>query len=54
MAKLADQYTDIKNISHSVEHIILPMDHASDREHIVEELLYVLTKPNKSLTEVHI
>lgn len=44
MSKLASEYTDMKNVKHTVTHQILPVDDKSDRERIVEELLNILSK----------
>ncbi len=44
MAKLASEYIDMKKIAHRVEHFTLPIDDEMDRERIVDELIYALTK----------
>lgn len=50
MAELAREYIDTKNFAHRVEHFILPMGDGTDKERIMDELLYALTKPNKYVT----
>lgn len=47
MAKLATEYTDIKDIRHQVEHIVLPCADESRKERITEELCNILSKPKK-------
>ena len=42
MAGLKEEYTDIRNRTHTVEHIVVPSE--DKREQIVEELIYALTK----------
>lgn len=44
MANLKEEYTDTKDRTHAVEHIVVPTDDKSNRERIVEELLYTLGK----------
>lgn len=43
MAKLREEYTDIRNRTHKVEHVVLSTDQAA-RERVVEELIRVLTE----------
>lgn len=47
MANLTKEYTDIKNVKHNVEHLILSSHKEIGKEKIVEELLHVLTGPRK-------
>lgn len=47
MANLKDEYTDIKNKTHSVEHVIAPTVDKRGRECVMEELLYALTADRK-------
>ncbi len=47
MAKLATEYTDIKDIRHQVEHIIPTSADESRKERIKEELCNILSKPKK-------
>ena len=50
MANLKEEYTDIKNIKHHVEHIILSTNDKNSKEQMIEELYYTLTKPNKHIS----
>ena len=47
MANLKEEYTDIRERTHTVEHIILPVEDNTVREQIIEELHYALTKAEK-------
>ena len=47
MAKLISEYIDIKNVSHNVEHLTLPAAKERDRERIMDELIYALTKTSR-------
>ena len=47
MAKLATEYTDIKEIRHKVEHIAPAASDESSRERIKEELCNILAKRKK-------
>lgn len=49
MSKLAKEYTDIKDIRHKVEHLVVSPDDKHSREQIVEELLCALTKQKKHI-----
>ena len=49
MAHLKREYTDIKNIKHNVEHITLSTDDKNNKEQIIEELFYVLTKSDRRI-----
>lgn len=49
MAVLKKEYTDIKKKTHRVEHIILSTDNRYSKEQIVEEVLRVLTKPERHI-----
>lgn len=49
MADLKEKYTDIRNRTHTVEHITMQADDKSARERIVEELLYVLGKSGEQV-----
>lgn len=44
MAKLLEEYTDIKSIRHRVEHITLPLEDQAHKEKMMEELTHVLAK----------
>jgi len=48
MADLKREYTDIKNVKHNVEHIVLSNDKNS-KEQMIEEIFYVLAKTNKHI-----
>lgn len=50
MAKLLEEYTDIKSIRHRVEHMTLPSEDSAQREQLLEELTRVLTRAATSLT----
>ena len=50
MANLKEEYTDIKNIKHHVEHIILSTNDKNRKEQMIEELYYTLTKSNKHIS----
>lgn len=45
MADLKEEYTDIRGITHKVEHVIVPPDGRYSREQILEELVDALTRP---------
>ena len=47
MAELLNEYIDIKNITHHVDHITLPINDSSERDRIMDELLYALTKTSR-------
>lgn len=49
MADLKREYTDIKNIKHNVEHIIISTNDENSKEQIVEQLFYTLTKSNTGI-----
>lgn len=49
MANLTKEYTDIKDIKHNVEHLILSPDAKDSKEQLIEELFHVLTGPRKHL-----
>lgn len=44
MATLPEEYTDVKNIRHRVEHLTLPLENDDQKERIVAELVHALTK----------
>ena len=44
MAKLIDEYTDRKNIRHTVKHCTLPGGDPASREQILEEIRNILVK----------
>lgn len=43
MATLPEEYTDVKNIRHRVEHLTLQPENDDQKERIVEELVHALT-----------
>ena len=49
MANLKEEYTDIRDRTHSVEHVVVSAGDKADRERIVEELLYALTRTGKDI-----
>lgn len=44
---LKQQYVDIKNVTHKVEHLVQSRDDVDYRERIAEEVLQALTKQGK-------
>lgn len=51
MTKNMNEYTDVKNIRHTVKHLILPLEEQADKEHILEEIRDVLLKQKKKHSE---
>ena len=49
MANLKKEYTDMKDVKHTVEHLTLPIVDNFNRERMIEELLHALTKPDKKI-----
>lgn len=49
MANLKQEYIDIKDIKHHVEHLSLSVKSDDSREQLVEDLLRALTKSGKYL-----
>lgn len=49
MANLKQEYIDIKDVKHRVEHLTIPEQENSDREQLVQELLILLTKSSEKL-----
>ena len=47
MAILKSEYTDIGNVTHKVDHFVVPPEDGRSKEQIIGELLLALTKPNK-------
>ena len=47
MANLKKEYTDIRNRTHSVEHVVISTEDRADQEQIIEELLQILTRAGK-------
>ena len=50
MANLKEEYTDIRDRTHSVEHVVVSAGDRADREWLMEELLYALTKTGKDIS----
>lgn len=48
MAKLLEEYIDVKSIRHRVEHVTLPLEDQGHRERLVAELTQALT-PSSNL-----
>lgn len=44
MAKLPEEYTDVKKVRHRVEHLTLPIADNAYKERIVDELMHALTE----------
>jgi hypothetical protein len=51
MAKLKNEYTDVKNIKHTVRHLTLSADASGSREQILEEIRSILEKQAKKSPE---
>lgn len=51
MTKNMNEYVDIKNIRHTVNHLILPSDDQVYKEKILEEIRDVLIKKKKKFPE---
>ena len=49
MASLKEKYTDTKDRTHKVEHIIVPAEDKTARERIVDELLQALARTEKKI-----
>ena len=49
MASLKQEYIDIKDVKHHVEHLSLSVKSDDSREQLVEDLLRALTKSGKYL-----
>lgn len=47
MAKLKDEYVDVKSVHHRVEHLTLVIDDKAQQEQILEELTHALSKFRK-------
>lgn len=48
MEELKREYTDVRSRTHQVEHAVVPDNKDGSREQIIEELIRLLTKPEKS------
>jgi len=49
MAKLREEYVDIRDVKHKVAHVVIP-DEDDNRARITQELIDALTKPNKRIS----
>lgn len=47
MLNLVNEYTDTKNVKHTVQHTTLPENDNYNRERIIEELMFALTNKYK-------
>lgn len=47
MATLAKEYTDIKDIRHNVEHLVVPTNDKRHIDQLLDELFHALIKPKK-------
>ena len=50
MANLKQEYIDMKDVKHHVEHLTVPEQESTDREQIVQELYAALTKPGRKMS----
>lgn len=50
MAKLPEEYVDVRSVHHRVEHILREPEDKVQQERIVEELTCALTKSRKTTT----
>nr|WP_302020174.1 hypothetical protein [uncultured Acetatifactor sp.] len=46
MATLTKEYTDIKDIRHNVEHLVMPTNDKRHRDQLLDELFHALIKPH--------
>ena len=49
MSNLKNEYTDIKDKTHKVVHLVVATEDKSRKEQVVEELLNVLTRTGKRI-----
>jgi len=49
MADLKEEYTDIRDRIHKVEHTVVPMEDKAAKERIIEELFCALTRTGKKI-----
>lgn len=49
MANLKQEYIDMKDVKHRVEHLTVSEQENTDREQIVQELFVALTKPGRKI-----
>ena len=49
MADLKEEYTDIRDRIHKVEHMVVPMEDKAAKERIIKELFCALTRTGKKI-----
>ena len=49
MANLKEEYTDFRDRTHSVEHVVVSTEDKADQERIMEELMYALTRTGRDI-----
>lgn len=49
MANLKNEYIDIKDIKHKVEHLIIPTKTKNSKERVIEELFTALTRTSRHM-----
>ena len=50
MANLKEEYTDIRDRTHSIEHVVVSAEDKADQERLLEELLYALTRTGRDIS----
>ena len=50
MAQLKTEYTDVKDVTHRVEHVLVTEDDKKSREQFIEELYSALTQNDSRLS----
>jgi len=50
MVSLATEYTGVKENKHKVVHLIVSDNEVGDKEQVVKELFYALTRPVKRIS----
>ena len=50
MANLKEEYTDTRDRTHKVEHILVPAEDKTARDRVVEELLQALARTGKKIS----
>ena len=53
MARLNEEYTDIRGRTHKVEHIVIPAEDGTAMEQLMEDLFHALTKTGKTASADH-
>lgn len=49
MANLKKEYTDIRDMRHKVEHLMVSSEDKNNKEQIIQELFQVLTKTDRRI-----